>query len=163
MSQNARDGEFTGRHMLAIMSGFFAVIIGVNVTMAMVAGSSWSGLVVRNSYVASQEFNAHAERGRAQAALGWSATFLVVDGTIRFALTDRDGGAVPLSGGSIALRRPVGDADDRTLAMAPGYGGLVAQASLADGVWIAEIVAQTGRSAPYRDVRRFIVSGGSLR
>ncbi|MER9222002.1 FixH family protein [Mesorhizobium sp. M0644] len=37
-----------------------------------VASRSWTGFVVKNSHVASQEFNRNAEEGRAQAALGWS-------------------------------------------------------------------------------------------
>jgi nitrogen fixation protein FixH len=49
--------EFTGRHMLMIMLAFFGVIITVNVVMARFAMTSWTGLVVENSYVASQQFN----------------------------------------------------------------------------------------------------------
>ncbi|MGO4840209.1 FixH family protein, partial [Rhizobiaceae sp. 2RAB30] len=67
------NGTFTGRHMLAIMVAFFGTIIAVNVTMATLAGRSWTGFVVKNSYVASQEFNRKAEQGRAQAALGWES------------------------------------------------------------------------------------------
>ncbi|HLA02420.1 MAG TPA: FixH family protein, partial [Aestuariivirga sp.] len=43
---------FTGWHMAAITISFFAVIIAVNLTLAVFASSSWSGLVVANSYVA---------------------------------------------------------------------------------------------------------------
>lgn len=65
----ARKGEFTGRHMLAIMIAFFGVIIAVNVTMAVMAGRSWTGIVVEDTYIASQEFNSRVAEGRAQAAL----------------------------------------------------------------------------------------------
>ena len=58
--------------MLSIMLAFFGVIIAVNVVMATLASTSWTGLVVENSYVASQEFNRKAEESRAQAALGWN-------------------------------------------------------------------------------------------
>ncbi|ESY87148.1 FixH family protein, partial [Mesorhizobium sp. LNHC229A00] len=64
--------EFTGRHMLAIIPAFFGVVIAVNLTMATLANTSWTGLVVENTYVASQQFNRKAEEGRAQAALGWT-------------------------------------------------------------------------------------------
>ncbi|TIW70058.1 MAG: cytochrome oxidase, partial [Mesorhizobium sp.] len=48
-SQKSR--EFTGRHMLFIILGFFGVVIGVNLTMATLASKSWTGLVVENTYV----------------------------------------------------------------------------------------------------------------
>ena len=63
-AQPRTGGEFTGRHMLGIMLAFFATVIAVNVTMAMFASKSWTGFVVRNSYVASQEFNERSEERR---------------------------------------------------------------------------------------------------
>ncbi|MBX4975304.1 cation transporter, partial [Rhizobium lentis] len=61
---------FTGLHMLLATSAFFAVVIAVNVTMAFYASSSWSGLVVENTYVASQEFNRKAAAMKAMATSG---------------------------------------------------------------------------------------------
>ncbi len=49
------------------MVAFFGVIIAVNVTMATIAIASWTGLVVQNSYVASQEFETQAPRARGAA------------------------------------------------------------------------------------------------
>ena len=62
-------GEITGKHVLAITVSAFAVIIGVNVVMAWKAISTFPGLEVKNSYVASQTFD--ADRA-AQQALGWT-------------------------------------------------------------------------------------------
>lgn len=59
-AQTDKPKEFTGRHMLAIMLAFFGVIIAVNGVMATFATRSWSGLVVENTYVASQQFNERA-------------------------------------------------------------------------------------------------------
>ena len=42
---------FTGWHMAVITISFFAVIIAVNLTLAVFASTSWTGLVVANSYV----------------------------------------------------------------------------------------------------------------
>ena len=67
MSNGTR--QFTGKHMLAIMLGFFAVVLAANMTMVYFARHSWTGLVVENSYVASQQFNAKMAETRAQAAL----------------------------------------------------------------------------------------------
>ena len=49
--------ELTGKHVFAITAGAFAVIIGVNVLLAVKAVSTFPGLEVGNSYVASQGFN----------------------------------------------------------------------------------------------------------
>ncbi|MER9895792.1 FixH family protein [Mesorhizobium sp. M0119] len=45
------------------------MIIIVDLKMAVLASRSWTGFVVNNSHVASQEFNLNAQEGRAQAAL----------------------------------------------------------------------------------------------
>ena len=67
--------EITGRHVLLGMVGAFGVIITVNVVMAWQAVSTFPGLEVKNSYVASQTFD--AER-KAQLALGWVLLNLVL-------------------------------------------------------------------------------------
>ena len=59
-TRERKPAEFTGRHMLAIMLAFFGVIIAVNLVMATLASKSWTGLVVKNTYVASQQFNRKA-------------------------------------------------------------------------------------------------------
>jgi nitrogen fixation protein FixH len=61
-------GELTGRHVLAITVGAFGVIIAVNLFMAYQAVSTFPGLEVDNSYVASQVFDSNRT---AQKALGW--------------------------------------------------------------------------------------------
>lgn len=156
--------EFTGRHMLAIILAFFGVVIAVNVTMATVARKSWSGLVVANTYVASQQFNGRAEQARRQAALGWTATLTVNAGVVRYSIADRAGRAVGLSAVTATFRRPVGTADDRTLAFAPLTADTMeATADLADGVWIVDLTADAGLAEPYREARRILVRAGTLK
>lgn len=156
-------GEFTGRHMLLIMLAFFGVIIAVNVAMAMFATSSWTGFVVRNSYVASQEFNEKAAQGRAQAALGWSGTLAVDRGAIRYRLVDRAGDPVALAAVNVIFRRPTSDAEDRSFALGrAGQGWHSAEGTMRDGVWIVEVDSEAGLEAPYRDVRRIRLRGGAL-
>ena len=64
---------FTGWHMTGILTAFFGVVIAVNLVMATFASRTFGGLVVDNSYVASQKFNGWLSEARAQAALGWTA------------------------------------------------------------------------------------------
>ncbi len=66
MSMAATQKPLTGWHVLAMLVAFFGVIIGVNLTMAYFANSTWSGLVVANGYVASQSFDKDLARARAQ-------------------------------------------------------------------------------------------------
>ncbi|MDN2567583.1 FixH family protein [Aquibium sp. A9E412] len=156
-------GQFTGRHMLLLMLAFFGVIITVNVTMAVFASTSWSGLIVKNSYVASQKFNAKAAEGRAQAALGWQGRLEIADGAIRYRLVDGDGRALPLGTVTASFRRPVSVDDDRTVTLAAQDRTLHAAAErLGDGVWIAEILSDAGLERPYRDVRRIVIREGRL-
>lgn len=156
--------EFTGRHMLAIMLGFFGVIVAVNVTMAVVANTSWTGFVVKNSYIASQEFNRKAEEGRAQAALGWSSELAMADGALRYALADAAGKPVPLEAGEAIFRRPVNDVEDRTIALTAGQGGALEGAvTVDDGIWIVEILADAGLERPYRETQRLTMRGGAIR
>ena len=161
MKTTSETSGFTGRHMLAIMLAFFGVIIVVNVTMAVVANTSWTGFVVKNSYIASQEFNHKAQEGRAQAALGWNVELTIADGTLSFSLTDADGAAVPLAGGSATFRRPVSDVQDETVTLvAHGAGVLEGPAAAGDGRWIVEILADAGLETPYRVIERLHVRGG---
>lgn len=60
--------QLTGYHVLGIFVLGFGVIIAVNLTLAFNAVRTFPGLEVKNSYVASQSFD--ADRA-AQNALGW--------------------------------------------------------------------------------------------
>jgi nitrogen fixation protein FixH len=65
--------QFTGRDMAFVIIGFFALVVGVNVTMAWFARDSFGGLVVDNAYVASQKYNGWLAAARAQEQLPWRA------------------------------------------------------------------------------------------
>ncbi len=65
--------RFTGWHMLAILLAFFGVVIAVNLAMARLASSTFSGIVVENGYVASQHFNGWLAQAASERTLGWKA------------------------------------------------------------------------------------------
>lgn len=65
---------FTGWHMALILISFFAVVVGVNLVMARFASSTFGGVVVENSYVASQQFNGWLKQASAAQTLGWKGT-----------------------------------------------------------------------------------------
>ncbi|WP_192384644.1 FixH family protein [Mesorhizobium silamurunense] len=155
--------EFTGKHMLLTILAFFGVVIGVNLTMATLANTSWTGLVVENTYVASQQFNQKAEEGRVQAALGWTSKLTIAGGEVRYSLSDADGKPVPLQGVKVLFRHPAYEAEDKSITLASAVGQeFAAQHTPRDGVWIVEIDADAGLAQPYRDVRRIMISQGAL-
>lgn len=162
-TRRADAGTFTGRHMLIVMISFFTVVISVNVLMATLANTTWSGLVVENSYVASQQFNQKAAEGRAQAALGWTGSLTVGNGEVGYGLTDRNGVTIRLDAVTVTFRHPAYDTRDATMALARTATGRFSVARVpADGVWIVDVEASAGRDKPYRDIRRIKIVGGAL-
>lgn len=152
---------FTGRHMVLTMLAFFGVIISVNVTMAVLARTSWTGLVVANSYVASQEFNAKMAETRAQAELHWKGELAIRDGIVRYRLVDRASVAVQLKAVQVTFRRPVDDREDHAIMLASdGEGGFALAHDVADGIWVVEINAEADLAKPYRESLRVHVLGG---
>lgn len=79
--------EITGRHVLIAFLAAFGVIIAVNLTLAFKAVSTFPGLEVRNTYVASQTFE--AERA-GQDALNWDVSARVENGILRLSI-EKDG------------------------------------------------------------------------
>ncbi|TPK93935.1 FixH family protein [Mesorhizobium sp. B2-4-12] len=158
-----RPREFTGRRMLAVFIAFFGVVIGVNVLMATLANTTWTGLVVEDTYVASQQFNKKAEQGRAQAALGWRSQLVISGGDIRYSLADGSGKPVALHGVKVMFRHPAYEKEDKLVILASGVGQeFAARHQPKDGVWIVEVDADAGLSEPYREVRRLIIARGEI-
>lgn len=155
--------EFTGRHMLIIMLAFFGVILTVNLGMAHLARSSWSGLVVENSYVASQEFNDRLKQSRAQVALQWTGRLEIANGTIRYTLSDRQARPVAATSVRIFFRHPAFEAADWSVDLKPASDGTFETLQLARaGTWTVEIDSDVGRVVPYREVRRITIDKGEI-
>lgn len=150
--------------MAGSLSLFFGVIITVNLTMAYFATSTWSGLVVKNSYVASQEFNGKVEQVKAQEALGWKGSLTSAAGVVRWSLIDAGAKPVPADAVTIRFRRPVTESADATLTLAPaGDGVWQADFPLGDGAWIAVIDVNSATNGMWRETLRFAVSNGVIK
>ncbi len=126
-------GPFTGRHFTVIMVLFFGVVIAVNLVMARAASTTFGGVVVENSYVASQQFNTWLNQAAKEKTLGWSATAeRLADGRVAVSL---NGAPVDASLSAVA-RHPLGRAPDRALAFArQADGRFVSASSLPAGRW----------------------------
>ena len=84
--------RFTGYHITAILIGFFGLIIAVNLVMAHAATRTFGGLLAKNGYVASRDYNRWIAASAAQDRLGWSLASTVEKGHLVLAL---DGPANP--------------------------------------------------------------------
>lgn len=149
---------FTGTHLALIVTGFFAVVIAVNMTMATLASRTFSGVIVKNGYVASQDFDRWLAAGRAQAALGWSVDARI-DGD-RLVVEARDRGGAPLVATAVAtLSHPVDARRAHRLMLRPaGTGALAARHGLAAGQWEA-VIRLDAQGHVYWRRQRLIVGG----
>lgn len=142
-------GQFTGRQAALVICGGFAIVIAVNATLAVLAGRSHPGMVVENSYVASQNFNGWLEAGRKQRALGWTVTATASEGVMTIEATDAQG--APLTGlvGETTVTHPLGAEPARKLALTDEGGGRYTAGPLSHGQWIAEIRLHRGEQSFY--------------
>ncbi|MCW1413737.1 FixH family protein [Rhizobium sp. 1AS11] len=146
---------FTGRHMLLTISAFFAVVIAVNITMAVYASSSWSGLVVENTYVASQEFNGKAAAMKTMAASGIEGALSVNGREIRYNIHDGKGAPAIIDDVTLNFKRPVGDHEDFRLELRKtGEGQFEADHEIAGGDWIIEAVSRRNGVVVMHEAKR---------
>jgi nitrogen fixation protein FixH len=155
-----RAREFTGKHMLLVMIAFFGTIIAVNAALAVLANRTWSGLIVKNGYVASQAFNADHRRRLAQEKLGWRATVAHANGRLSLAFKRADGSAIAGLSVTGKLGRPVTDREDIALTfVGDGAGRYSADATPKAGVWGLEVSAFDGSGTTFVQTYRFVVTG----
>lgn len=129
---------FTGRHMLAIFVVFFGIVIAVNFWVARIALHSFSGVVVENSYVASQEFNGWLKDAKTEKALGWSAA---VSRDAQGRLVVETAGIPEGAKVTALLRRPLGTPDDRSEALSLIAPHRYQSKELDPGRWLVRIEA----------------------
>jgi nitrogen fixation protein FixH len=132
--------ELTGKHVLAITVSAFAVIIGVNVLLAVKAVSTFPGLEVDNSYVASQGFNT---RKAAQEALGWSMTPAYDQGRMTLAFTGPDGLAVAVDDLQVLVGRTTETTYDTFPVFTRDADLYVVDLPLAKGKWMVKVTARS--------------------
>lgn len=134
-----REREFTGKHALMLFGGAFAVIIGVNIALAVNAVKTFPGLEVKNSYVASQQFD---QRRSAQEALGWSVYASSAGDQVKLEITDADGNPVEVAKLNATLGRATHVQDDQQPQFVYDGQAYVAPAKLGAGNWNIRMVAR---------------------
>jgi nitrogen fixation protein FixH len=153
--------EFTGRKMLALMVAFFTVVIGVNVLLAVMANRSWSGLVVANSFDASQHFNKETALLKQAESLDVKADTSYGAGVITVVLQTVEGQPVNLSGMTAKLGRPTHEGEDQTINLICDQAGVCkSAASLSPGVWSGELEAEIPDKGHWIKMIRLTVAQG---
>lgn len=125
-------GPITGRKAFAIFASFFVVIIAVNLVLAWKAISTFPGLEVGNSYVASQSFD--ADRA-VQEALGWDVAARVDRGMLRLTILGRDGRPAEVADLTAVFGRATSVRDDQNPAFVFDGTAFVAPVVTAPGNW----------------------------
>lgn len=139
--------QLTGKHAAAIFIGAFGVIIAVNITLAVHAVRSFPGLEVRNSYIASQHFD--ADRATQQ-ALGWTVQARADQGRIRLFITDQTGSPVRVGSLNAVIGRPTHIRDDKHLPLVFDGQAYSADAVLAPGAWNIRLKATAPDGTAFR-------------
>lgn len=143
--------------MLFAMLAFFGVIIIVNLTMATFATRSWTGLVVKNSYVASQDFNRELEQAKLQAARGWTGDITYHNRAVVLSLMDKAGQPVVLDTSIVQIGRPAFEQEDHRVVMVhQGNGIYHAEGKLLPGIWQVSVRGASSQG-DYRLDSRLII------
>ncbi len=129
--------QITGRHVLVGFVAAFGLIIGVNLVLAWSAVKTFPGLEVKNSYVASQQFDV---RRAAQEALGWTVRADHADGTLRLSITDGSG-PVAVQSIDATVGRATHVYDDQTPEFVFDGRAYVAPVELGGGNWNIRMIA----------------------
>ena len=145
---------FTGLHMLTIALLFFGTVIVVNINMAIKANTSWTGLVARNGYVASIDYQRDREGRRAAAELGWTIEVEVTGGIVTFVISDASDGPVYMSAvDALAVRAITRDDETPIVFESVGGGRYRADEVLPVGDWVLKAsLRKSENEVPWRAV-----------
>ncbi len=131
--------QFTGKHALAVFVGAFGVIITVNLVLAYNAVTTFPGLEVKNSYVASQEFNARLKEHQ---TLGWDIRAELSGGLLILRITDQTGAPVKVAELQAVVGRATHVKDDFSPDFTFDGIAYAAPAALGKGNWNIRLVAK---------------------
>ena len=139
--------QITGKQVFFVTASAFTVIIGVNLTLAFKAVSTFPGLEVKNSYVASQSFEARRD---AQKALGWNVAVAYENDELALAFTTADGQAVEAQNVELLIGRKTNSTDDQEPALVYSDGVFRAPVELEPGYWTLRLTAMSEDGTPYQ-------------
>jgi len=135
--------EFTGRDMAKVLVIGFGIVFAVNFLMANLATSGFGGVVVENSYVASQKFNRWLDEAERSKALGWQADVARSDDG---RLTVEASGVPAGAAITAQLRRPIGKNETAAITFAGDENGNYrSNQPVSEGRWIVRLAITSGQ------------------
>jgi nitrogen fixation protein FixH len=147
--------RLTGWHFLAIIVGFFLVIIAVDASFAVIAYRTHPGEVSVTPYEDGLIYDREIRQQRAQEALGWQAAAAAGPGQVIVEVHDRVGRPVAGLKMTAKLERPATEAgrlSPRFVETAPGvYSGRVAATQ---GAWDLSAEARDDHGHAFKLQRR---------
>lgn len=146
----------TGRKVFFITASAFAVIIGVNLVLATQAIRTFPGLEVKNSYVASQSFEASRS---AQENLGWQVQPSYAGGRLVLAFATETGAPADVARLNVLVGRSTEARDDVTPEFSRGPDGFTAKVDLAPGKWMLRVEAEARDGTPFQQRLTLVVKG----
>ena len=153
----------TGKHVLAIFIGFFAVVLTANAIFITLAVKSFPGEQEKKSYLQGLHFNTRIEEREAQNALGWRAEITagrIESGEAAIDLAFTTAAGRPLSGLTLSgvLTRPASDEFDAALTFEEVGAGLYrAYAPAAAGAWRVQASTKNERGDRFELEKRLTI------
>jgi nitrogen fixation protein FixH len=152
----------SGRAVLVWLTGFFGIIIAVNIIFITMSVKTFSGEDEQKPYLQGMEYNDTLARRAAQRRLGWQGEIgatRLAGGAVRITVAVKDAAGQPLRGLALAaeLRHPADERRDRELSLAETAPGLYQSdvPGVAAGHWDVLVTAKSRQ--PFAADRRLWV------
>lgn len=145
----------TGRNVFWMFFSAFALIFTVNMFLLYNAVSTFPGLEVKNSYVASQYFD---DLAKAQRALGWTPGARYEDGQVHIIIRSENGALVFPETIEARIGRPTHGNEDQMAELVQKFNGYWFETELNSGKWFVYLDATTANGEPFTTRLEFFVT-----
>jgi nitrogen fixation protein FixH len=144
-----------GWHVLAAVSAFFALVIGVDATMITLAYRSFPGQSAANPYEAGIAFNASLAQRSRENALGWRVEAAAIRDGVVVEVQDRAGAPLSALQASATLTRPATESGAEHIVLRPaGHGVYVGPGPTASGAWDLSVTVRDASGHEVQAQRR---------
>ncbi|WP_018688468.1 FixH family protein [Ahrensia kielensis] len=151
---------FSGWHMFGVIALFFGTIISINIVLAFNAAGTWTGLVVKNTYIESQNFNSRVADLNAHKPLGWKIAISYNSDQLKISAHDNTDTFIKSAVVSGYLGKPVHEHDDQTIIFGEANGAYVSEVSLSDGLWQIQLQIIDSKGLTFVETKRFTITNG---
>ncbi|SFK40966.1 FixH family protein [Methylocapsa palsarum] len=155
-----QERPLTGRKVLAMLIGFFGVVIGANMALIHYATSTFAGLESDSAYSAGIAYGREIKASHAQDKLHWKVDAAIrrdSSGTLEVTIKQADESASPTDGLSalVQFEHPANRSRDRSVALAQAAPGIFTGAlDLDPGRWDLVIDLRRNGETMFRSKNR---------